>query len=85
VSLRFVGESRKVTAIMRGGDVIVVSVEEEGAPVGAFWALISHIQLAFSSKLKAPSNLEFSQPLGILTSQLWPSSRVRLSEFYSKL
>ena len=55
---------------MRGGDVIVVSVEEEGAPVGALWALISHIQLAFSSKLRALLNLEFSRPLGTLTSQL---------------
>ena len=36
VSLRFIAESRKISAIMRGGDVIVVSLEEEGAPVGAF-------------------------------------------------
>jgi len=70
---------------MRGGDVIVVSVEEEGSPVGEFWVLISYIQGAFSSRLKAHSNLEFSRPLGILTSQLWPSSRVRLSGFYSRL
>jgi hypothetical protein len=26
-------ESRRISAIMRGGDVVMISVEEEGAPV----------------------------------------------------
>lgn len=26
-------ESRRIAAIMRGGDVIMISIEEEGAPV----------------------------------------------------
>ena len=26
-------ESRRIAAIMRGGDVVMISVEEEGAPV----------------------------------------------------
>ncbi len=33
VSLRFIAEARKIAAIMRAGDVIIVSVEEEGTPV----------------------------------------------------
>ncbi|KAF8963616.1 IKI3 family-domain-containing protein [Flammula alnicola] len=32
ISLRFMAETRKIAAIMRGGDVIVISIEEEGAP-----------------------------------------------------
>lgn len=71
VSLCFVPESRKITAIMRGGDVIVISVEEEGAPVSAFWILLLYyIQPTFSSKLKAHSNPEFLRLLGILTNRL---------------
>ena len=26
-------ESRRIAAIMRGGDVVMISIEEEGAPV----------------------------------------------------
>jgi len=33
VSLRFIAEARKIAAITRAGDVITVSVEEEGTPV----------------------------------------------------
>ena len=33
ISLRFMAETRKICAIMRSGDVIVVPVEDEGAPV----------------------------------------------------
>ena len=33
VSLRFIAEARKIAAITRAGDVIIVSVEEEGTPV----------------------------------------------------
>jgi len=33
ISFRFMAESRRIAAIMRGGDVIMVSIDEEGAPV----------------------------------------------------
>ena len=33
ISFRFMAESRRIAAIMRGGDVIMISIEEEGAPV----------------------------------------------------
>ena len=32
-SFRFMAESRRIAAIMRGGDVVMISIEEEGAPV----------------------------------------------------
>ena len=32
-SFRFIAESRRIAAIMRGGDVVMISIEEEGAPV----------------------------------------------------
>ena len=33
ISFRFIAESRRIAAIMCGGDVIMISIEEEGAPV----------------------------------------------------
>jgi hypothetical protein len=33
ISFRFMTESRRIAAIMRGGDVVMISIEEEGAPV----------------------------------------------------
>ena len=36
ISFRFMAESRRIAAIMRGGDVIMISIEEEGAPVRSF-------------------------------------------------
>jgi elongator complex protein 1 len=33
ISFRFMAESRRIAAIMRGGDVVMISIEEEGAPV----------------------------------------------------
>ena len=36
VSLRFLAETRRIAAVMRGGDVIMVSIEEEGTPVRLF-------------------------------------------------
>lgn len=33
VTLRFMAETRRMCAIMRGGDVIMISIEDEGAPV----------------------------------------------------
>jgi len=35
LSLRFIAETRRIAAIMRGGDVIMISIEVEGAPVRA--------------------------------------------------
>ena len=32
-SFRFIAESRRIAAIMRGGDVVMISIEEEGVPV----------------------------------------------------
>lgn len=42
VSLRVVAEVRKLAAIMRGGDVLMISIdEEEDSPVGpVYWTLI---------------------------------------------
>ena len=77
MSLRFIAESRKITAIMCGGDVIVVSINEEGAPVGASKMLIPHIQFAFSTTWKAHLTLEFLPQLGILMNQSWQSSLVQ--------
>jgi len=37
VSLRFLAETRRIAAVMRGGDVIMVSIEEEGTPVRLFF------------------------------------------------
>ena len=36
ISFRFMAESRRIAAIMRGGDVVMISIEEEGAPVRDF-------------------------------------------------
>lgn len=36
LSLRVVAELRRIVAIMRGGDVVVVSIEEEDSPVLGF-------------------------------------------------
>ena len=33
ISFRFMAESRRIAAIMRGGDVIMITIEEEGMPV----------------------------------------------------
>lgn len=33
LSLRFIAETRQIAAIMRGGDIIMISVDVEGAPV----------------------------------------------------
>ena len=33
ISFRFMAESRRIAAIMRGGDVVMISIDEEGAPV----------------------------------------------------
>ena len=38
-SFRFMAESRRIAAIMRGGDVVMISIEEEGAPVRDLQAL----------------------------------------------
>ena len=36
VSLRIVAETRQAVAVMGGGDLVVISVDEEGSPVGCF-------------------------------------------------
>lgn len=36
VSLRIIAESRRIAAIMRGGDVVVASLDEEDSPVRKF-------------------------------------------------
>ena len=36
ISFRFMAESRRIAAIMGGGDVVMISIEEEGAPVRDF-------------------------------------------------
>ena len=33
LSLRFIAETRQIAAIMRGGDIIMISMDAEGAPV----------------------------------------------------
>ena len=33
VSLRVIAEARRIAAIMRGGDVVVASIDEEDSPV----------------------------------------------------
>jgi elongator complex protein 1 len=48
VSLRFVAESREIIAIMRGGEVIMISVDEKGAPVG----LILDVNITYSTSFQ---------------------------------
>ena len=47
LSLRVVAELRRIVAIMRGGDVVVVSIEEEDSPVLDFVGQVSESSDSF--------------------------------------
>lgn len=51
ISFRFLAESRRIAAIMRGGDVIMISIEEEGAPVREL-PVFSVFSFSFLNSLK---------------------------------
>ncbi|KAJ3495435.1 hypothetical protein NLJ89_g10624 [Agrocybe chaxingu] len=66
MSLRFLAEVRKIAAIMRGGDVITVSVDEEDAPF--------EVEGTFETGILAASWSPDESSVAIVTGPLHPFS-----------